>query len=221
MLYRTGERIDDAEQIPYGEVTGDWSDGWTYVIGAGPSLLGFNFEVLDGHTIGANKSAFEAKTDTLATMDWKFAEGYAQEIADFKGDKYIGIMNIGKVVYSEGATYLKTVREGSLSTDPTLIVGLNSGYAALNVAFLKGAKKIGLLGFDMQIDSVKHFHGGYEWDKSKGASYNSWARRFKFAKTKLEEHGVQVVNYVGPKGSGLQHYFPSVSLKELDKEYPQ
>lgn len=220
MLLVTGQRINNEAHIPYGKVEGDWSEGWTYVIGGGPSLEGFDFSKLQGHTVGANKSALVANTDTLITIDWNFAQRFAQEIADFPGDKYVTTMAKSNVTYIEGAVYLHSAREGSLSTDPGLTVGLNSGYAALNVAFLKGAKKIGLLGFDMQISAKKHFHGGYEWDKSKGASYNSWARRFKFAKTKLQEHKVELINYVGPRGSGLDTYFPSRPLTDLDPDYP-
>lgn len=221
MLPSAGQRIDNEKDIPYGEVTGDWSDRPVYVIGAGPSLKGFDFSVLDGYTVGANKSAIVASTDVLVSIDWKFQEKFWKEIMDFPGEKYLTIMAKTKVTYVPGAVYLQSAREGSLSSNPSITIGLNSGYAALNVAFLKGAKDIRLLGFDMQIDTVKHFHGGYEWDKSKGASYNSWARRFKFAKTKLQECNVKVTNYVGPKGSGLKPYFESKPLNELDPTYPQ
>ena len=220
MLLTTSQRIN-SDDLPYGEVTGDWSDREVYVIGGGPSLEGFNFEVLDGYTVGANKSAIVAKTDTMFSLDWKFGFESHEEILEYPGEVYFAVMSKHETKYNPKITYLKSNREGSMSTDPKMIIGLNSGYGALNIAILKGAKKINLLGFDMQLGAKKHFHGGYKWDGSKGASYNAWARRFKTAKAKIEELEIDVTNYVGPQGSGLHYYFKSEPLKQLDSLYPQ
>jgi len=220
MLYSTSERVS-SELLPYGEVKGDWSDRDVYVIGAGPSLEGFNFGVLDGYTIGANRSAVVAKTDAMFSLDWKYCVEAHEEILEYPGEIYMAIMTKHETKFNPRVTYLKAHREGSMSTNPAEVIGLNSGYGAVNIAILKGAKKINLLGLDMKLGAKKHFHGGYEWDRSKGASYNAWARRFKNAKDKIDELGVEITNYIGPNGSGLDVYFKSKSLKELDPDYPQ
>lgn len=220
MLYRAGQGIS-SEDLPYGVVTGDWSNQEVFVIGAGPSLEGFNFEVLDGPTVGANKSAIVAKTDVMFSLDWKYMKEHHDYIMEYPGEVYFAVMTKHETFFKPHCTYLKAAREGGLSKEPHAVIGLNSGYGSLNIATLKGAKKINLLGFDMKLDSKKHFHGGYEWDRSKGASYNAWARRFKHAKEHLNELGVEVVNWVGPKGSGLDCYFESQPLKNLDPDYPQ
>ena len=220
MLYNASQRVS-SEDLPYGTVTGDWSDKEVYVIGAGPSLEGFNFDVLDGYKIGANKSAIVAKTDAMFSLDWKYVSEHHDYIMQYPGEVYFAVMTKHETPYKPHCTYLKANREGGLSKEGTCVIGLNSGYGALNIATLKGAKKINLLGFDMQLGNKKHFHGGYEWDRSKGASYNAWARRFKTAKEHLDEMGIEVTNWVGPRGSGLSNYFQSRPLKELDPDYPQ
>lgn len=220
MLYSTSERVN-SEDLIYGEVTGDWSDREVFVIGAGPSLEGFDFTVLDGYTIGANKSAIVANTDCMYSLDWKFGLEYHDEILKYPGEIYFAVMGKHVTKYNPNITYLQSHREGTLSTNPKETVGLNSGYGALNVAVLKNAKKINLLGFDMKLGSKKHFHGGYKWDGSKGASYNAWARRFKFAKQTIEELELDVTNYIGPQGSGLEPYFKSKPLRDLDPNYTQ
>ena len=220
MLPPSSERID-TDLLEYGEVTGDWSDREVFVIGAGPSLEGFDFSVLDGYTIGANKSAIVANTDAMFSMDWKFAVEFHDQIVEYGKPFYFAVMTKHETQLKHNAIFLKSSREGSLSSNPKTIIGLNSGYGALNIAALKGAKKIGLLGFDMKLGTHKHFHGGYPWDRSKGASYNAWARRFKFAKTRIDELGLDVTNYIGPQGSGLEPYFKNRSLRDLDPNYPQ
>ena len=220
MLYSTSERVS-SEDLPFGEVTGDWSDREVFVIGAGPSLEGFDFSVLDGYTIGANKSAIVAKTDCMYSLDWKFGLEFHEEILEYPGEVYFGVMSKHVTKFNPAITYLRSNREGGLSTDPRMTVGLNSGYGSLNIAALKNAKRVSLLGFDMKLGAKKHFHGGYKWDGSKGASYNAWARRFKFAKETIDELGIRVLNYVGPQGSGLSPYFETRPLKELDPNYPQ
>ena len=220
MLYSAGQGISSTS-LPYGKVVGDWSDKEVFLIGAGPSLEGFNFDVLDGYTIGANKTALVANTDVMFSLDYRYMKEYHNEIMQYSGEVYFGVLNKHETYYNPNCTYLKAEREGGLSSDPHMVIGLNSGYGALNIAYLKNARKINLLGLDMRISAKKHFHGGYEWDKSKGASYNSWARRFQIAKKSLDARDIEVINWVGPKGSGLDNYFQSRPLKELDPDYPQ
>lgn len=56
--------------------------------------------------------------------------------------------------------YIKLDGQRGLSDDPTAIRhGSNSGYQAINVAFLYGAKKIILLGYDMKCAGARtHWH---------------------------------------------------------------
>ena len=76
------------------------------------------------------------------------------------------------------------MRGEGCSLDPRAVInGLNSGYAAVNLAVLRGARTIYLLGYDM-LDLgqgiAHHWHDGYKWQGARGTArcYTDWARRF-------------------------------------------
>lgn len=190
------------------------NQGITYVIGGGPSLKGFDFSKLNGYKIGANKSAILADCDCMVSIDRTYAERSAKEVREFKGEVILGY---GRPDLVKGklpnATYVKWNRDRGLSNNPEVVNGLNSGYAALNVAYLKGAKIIALLGFDMKMGETKHFHEGYSWDSGSG-NYKAWAKLFDDAKIILDRNDVEVINYIGPKGSAL-YQFPTRPLEEI------
>ncbi|HEY9819114.1 MAG TPA: hypothetical protein V6D20_25375 [Candidatus Obscuribacterales bacterium] len=201
-------------RIEFGRVEGDWSDKEVYVIGGGPSLKDFDFTRLKGYTIGANRTAFVANTDALVSVDRVFITRAAEDMKGYAGRLFLCVKNPDGCIPLEGATYLRYDPSEGLSDNPEYLIGLNSGHCALNVAYLLNAKSISLLGFDMKMDgSTKHFHGGYSWAGGAG-NYMPWAKRFGRAATQLKNKGVQVINYVGPNGSGLT-CFPTRPLEEL------
>lgn len=209
-------RID----LPFSRFEEDWSGKEAFVIGGGPSLSGFDFSVLpkDQVTIGANKSAFVANTDVLCSVDKLFSENCKGDIRFFKGLAVLGSTRTSLQVVIEEATYLKVDRKRTISRDRERICGLNSGFASMNLASLGNCKKIHLLGIDMKMDDVKHFHGGYHWSNGTG-DYKGWSRYFDKAAKEYEKDGVEVIQYVGPIGTGLD-CFPQKPLTELDPNYP-
>jgi hypothetical protein len=118
--------------------------------------------------------------------------------------------------------YLKrTHRKGlndssSLSESPdTIRNGMNSGYAALNFAYLKGAKTIYLLGYDFKLQGDRtNFHAGYPWQKSKNGPslYPHWARAFNDTTSQLKAAGVEVFNC---SPDSLLDCFPYKSYEEI------
>lgn len=85
-----------------------------------------------------------------------------------------------------------------LSEDPRgLCHGSNSGYAAINLAYLLGAKKIILLGYDMDfVGSVTHWHREprEEPNEFRKTLTNSMLPLFSYLMDPLEAAGVQVIN---------------------------
>lgn len=77
--------------------------------------------------------------------------------------------------------------------------GENSGYCALNLAYILNPETIYLYGFDMNYDGGKdHFFGDYEW-KGKGCSnsaskFKKWASEMHDAARQFEETGIKVFN---------------------------
>lgn len=209
--------------LPFGEISGDWSDKPVYIIGGGPSLVGFDFSRLpDGYKIGANKSAFVADCDTLFSLDQTFVRHTQADLALFAARKEVILaMPTTEDGHKpiEGVTYVRRVRGTGLSKRPDEVWGLNSGYGSLGVAFLRGAKEIALLGFDMQVanNGKSHFHEGYSWHSRQNHKFlNRYAADFDRAAYQLRQSGANVINFVGPAGSKIpEHVFPQRPLGDL------
>ena len=94
------------------------------------------------------------------------------------------------------AVWLNRIRANGLSKQRHAIHGVNSGYGALNLAYLAGYKTIYLLGYDMyQLDDLTHWHGGYEWfGKRNKDYYPAWASEFVYAAAQLHKENIKVYN---------------------------
>jgi hypothetical protein len=184
--------------MSFGSVSGKpW--GEVFLIGGGPSLRGFDFERLRGRVLVAvNDAAVHVPfASALFSMDATWIRNRWREITNFTGEKYLAVAEDFDFTNAVDACYLKRCRRGiGLSEDPAVIYmgGGNSGYGALNLAFLRGATRIVLLGYDLN-QSGQHWHSGYSWMGLGGDDvYGRWAEWFNEAVVRLREHGVQVVN---------------------------
>jgi len=81
-----------------------------------------------------------------------------------------------------------------LSRDPKKIhTGMNSGYAAVNLAYHLGATRILLLGYDMQLDGDKrHWFGAHPAGMEVDSNYSNFMRQF--GTIKPAEYGIEVWN---------------------------
>jgi hypothetical protein len=85
-------------------------------------------------------------------------------------------------------------REGLGHSD--IHMGGNSGYQAINLAFLWGCKRILLLGMDMRLGphGEKHWHGDHEEPLVQRQTFDQWLLRFEKMAIDLKAVGVSVVN---------------------------
>lgn len=83
-----------------------------------------------------------------------------------------------------------------ISRDPGYICyGWNSGFQALNLSFLMGAKRIILLGFDFQrTDGKRHWFGDHPGDLNKDSEYHKWIRSMELAAPRYEAAGAKIIN---------------------------
>ena len=165
-----------------------------YIVGGGTSLKGFNFDLLKDKTVIAVNKAFLHLpfAQVLYWSDTRFFEWYGKEIGEFSGIKVtcrpqpkrgdvINLLNTGK-------TGLETMSYG-------LRDGGNSGYAAINLAYHLGAKKIVLLGFDMQTNGKEtHWHEGYSSTADTGTMERLMIPNFDSLVEPLEKRKVKVYN---------------------------
>lgn len=104
-----------------------------------------------------------------------------------------------------------------LSDDPQkLSTGRNSGFQAMNLVMLAGAKIIPLLGFDAQaaLDGKKHWHGDHppRIGASGANQYEYFRRAFSDAETEISRRGVVVYN-CSPHSA--INSFPKRSIEEV------
>lgn len=192
-----------------------------YVIGGGPSLADFDFKTLkDKPTVGANDAGRLSGAQTVVTIDRNYHKNRSKELAALakKGTRVISALpaDLKGYKFPPELTYLRFKRGRGLSMNPDMLYGLNSGFAALNVAYLAGAKGIHLIGFDFRFsDKGQHWHEEYSWFKQKSdRQLKRWARDFNDAVRQLNTHGVEVTNFVGPEGSEIEA-FNTKPLKDL------
>ena len=74
--------------------------------------------------------------------------------------------------------------------------GANGGYQMVNLAYLFGAQKIILLGFDMKLgkDKKSHWHGDHPRYLNKVMPISKWIDNFNRLASDLKSEGVNVIN---------------------------
>lgn len=99
-----------------------------------------------------------------------------------------------------------------LSKDPKGVqTGKNSGYQALNIAVLAGARRVILLGYDCKVGEGGKVHWfGDHPIKTPPSVFQEMVRTFRTAVAPLKEAGVEVLNCT--PGSAI-NAFPKVPLE--------
>lgn len=178
--------------MSYGTVGPPWW-GETWIVAGGPSLGTFDRSRLRGKRILAvngglfwdqvvNSFLYGDVTVFSADPDWVRLN--LRMTLPLKAERYVSVAldTHPDLANIPGVTYLQRSHEDGLSDDPGfLCTGGNSGYAAINLAYLKGAKDIHLVGFDM--------------DPATDEKFTQWIPRFRTMLPQLQARGVRVTNH--------------------------
>ena len=186
----------DWSKITFTFIEPVWKGQTVFIIGGGPSLKDFDFDLLKNKkTIAVNKAfLFYPLADVLYWSDSRVYQWYKKDIDKFKGDKYT-IKPYGNL--SQDIKILRNAGKLGLELNASGIRhGNNSGHAAINVAYHYGAKRIVLLGFDMQNDRGRsHFHDGYPIKQTRDEIYKkSMIPEFFTISDELKKKKVEVIN---------------------------
>lgn len=193
---------------------GVWKGKTCFLIGGGPSLKDFDFNLIKNElTIGVNKSFTKFPTTVNYAMDARFydmvtdaqdtkrKELHSQWL-DYKGIK-VFLRRSLKFKFDNNVYIINNLSKKALSLnlDEGIWGGNNSGFGALMLAIGLGATRIGLLGYDLKVQKKQkgietHWHGGYRFSNS--ASFQSKLDKFRmcfeeFSSTILKQ-GILVVN---------------------------
>lgn len=147
--------------------------------------------------------------DALYACDlpwWQLHQG----VPDFAGEKYTcnadaaAEFDLVHVPYRWNENF--TLENGHIA------LGKNSGFQAMNLAALKGFRRIVLLGYDMQRaeDGKRHWFGEHPKPLVQNSNFAEWIRCFEKAVPGLRQHKIEVINCT--RRTALE-CFPRASLQ--------
>lgn len=132
--------------------------------------------------------------DVLYASDARFYEQYIGEIRTrFKGE----LWTVAEEARERfGAYWIRHNQGNGYCKEPdTINGGGNSGYAGIHLAATFGAKRILLLGFDMQRTGGKeHWHGKHEGGLPNGNGFPRWMQALDTLYADLTKMGVELIN---------------------------
>jgi hypothetical protein len=134
--------------------------------------------------------------DVLYFADAKWWNWHKEkaEYVDFKGERCT-IFTTGNTIDDPYVSMVRQKSRDGLSDDPEMIcTGSNSGHQIVNIAYLAGAKRIALVGYDAKdgTDSRRHFFGDHP-DKTT-APYAHMIAAFRVVAKILELKQVEIYN---------------------------
>lgn len=151
--------------------------------------------------------------DVLYACDgrWWRVHHAAVEASGFAGERWT---QDAIAAEQYGLRHVALLNRPGLTTSPELIHGGgNSGYQAINLAYLFGARTIVLVGYDMQrTDGIAHWFGEHEKPLGQVHPYARWIERMGPLAQDLERAGVDVVNCTT---TTALHCFRRASLDEV------
>lgn len=130
--------------------------------------------------------------DLLYACDTAWWDRYHAEI-EFDGVMYTQTPEAAR---KYGLRYVAGKSGPGLCLDPGVIhTGGNSGYQAIGLAYHLGARRIALLGFDMQhTNDKRHWFGDHPEGLTNAARVDVWVKNYEPLASDLQAQGVQVVN---------------------------
>ena len=178
---------------------GAWKGQRCFVIGGGPSVKDFNLSTLEGeHTIGVNMAFRLFFPEIIVATDarlWGWIENNESSKSDkelFDKCKAVKVWSdLGKAPLPEDIVIAPAVCDGLVSKDLNngLYWGTSSGFGALNLALLLGAKEIYLIGFDFY---GARWHAGYPEPSETGNDYH--LQCFREKAEELKAFGSRIIN---------------------------
>ncbi len=170
-------------------------DGETVVIfGSGPSLTQEDIEAaksLEARYIVTNDTyKLVDFADVLYGCDYKWWNHHFEEIM-FAGEMWTQDIRARREF---GLNWVLGKAKAGLGKD-CVHFGSHSGYQAINLAYLWGAKRIILLGYDCRnIDGKAHWFGQHPKGLNQQQGFSIWLNHYTQLAKDLEEEGIEVIN---------------------------
>lgn len=198
------------QAIPdYGE---RWHGQTVVIFGSGNSLTDEQIEKARGlhcSYIAINDTYKRVHfADVLYACDYRWWAKHHNEI-EFKGELWTQDI---KSRHEFSLNWVLGRNKNGLGSD-CVHFGGNSGYQAINLAYLWGAKRIILLGFDCKpINGQAHWFGQHPEGLNKTQNFDFWINHFNQLAKDLERENIEVINC--SMDSALE-CFKKVKIEEL------
>lgn len=173
ILYELNRKVGDVFKPD------QWKGERCFVIGGGPSVNDFDIKALEGeHTIAVNMAFRLLKPEIVYATDarlWGWVERNetgANDKEEFEACGAIKVWSdLNNIPLPEDIVLAPAVAGGKISTslNDGVAAGTNSGFGALNLAMLLGAKEIYLIGFDFYGG---RWHAGYPEPSDAGNAFH-------------------------------------------------
>ena len=185
-----------------------WKGERCFVIGGGPSLVNFDWDILKGagRVIAVNRAIEKVPwADIMFSMDSRLYQWYHEQRNKMSQESLDAYDNFkGLKVWLDSHCYhfqpdIHMVRwlgrSGvSLSLERGIYSGGNSGYSALMLAVALGCSPIILLGYDMGHEGGRtHWHNGYPAGSCNPLT-RTWIQVFEDNAKKIKDAGIKVIN---------------------------
>lgn len=195
-----------------------------FIIGGGPSLRNFQSSQLEGRRVIVTNEAFSLypKADALVFVDVGWWQRRVHEVLEVFDGLIIGRGPYGSMYKANGLEMVNVAFKSGMvwSEDSRMLGGKNSGLAALNAAFLMGADRAFLIGFDLRSISGRnnyhHLHDDASQRNVQNRYLNLFIPEFVKANGRIKHLGWEVYNLT--PGSALK-CFPERSMDWAMKEF--
>jgi hypothetical protein len=132
--------------------------------------------------------------DVLYACDWRWWHEYIGAVRARFGGELWTCSDQARDQF--GCYWIRGAHGDGLHTDPdTILHGMNSGHQAVNLAVVFGARRILLLGYDLQRTGGKsHWHGDHPKTLGNARCLAQWIKGFKQQALHARLRGIEIVN---------------------------
>jgi hypothetical protein len=205
-----------------------WQNETVFIIGGGPSLKTLDLSALDARgpsqrVIAVNNAYRLIKNpDVIFYADTRWWSWHGKDIPlEFPGRIIstcsASIAYLDPRVCRMGRDYRYDLRSREphevvpLTDEPDLLSGPDSGSMAMNLAYLFGASRVVLLGFDMGfVEGESHWHPDHEVPSVEANYTDLFAPHYPGLVASLQKRGVEVLRCTPSR----LDFIPHVSLDE-------
>lgn len=176
-----------------------WAGETAVIIGGGPSVTREQVESAKRFkTIGTNMAfVMDPTCDFLCWGDsYWYIENW-RGLSQHKGEKvtwrhcpkFHGVPDFHQLTHRQYGRDEKLV----ISRNPCVVHGTNTGQGAINIAYLLGATRVLLLGFDMTSKAGHNWHSFHKRHANE-ERYAVYRREIETSAVELRELGIEVIN---------------------------